>query len=130
MQSIWVQILVAGGVMGVLDFIWLSVVAKNFYRAELGSALLDKPNMLAAVLFYIIYIVGVVAFVIAPALDKGSWSHAVLFGALFGLVAYATYDLTNLATLKAFTPKLVAVDLIWGAALTATVAAVTYWVVS
>ncbi len=130
MNSIWGQLLVAGGVMGVLDFIWLSVVAKNFYRSELGSALLDKPNMVAAVLFYVIYIVGVVAFVIAPALDKGSLAHAALYGALFGFVAYATYDLTNLATLKVFTPKLVVVDLLWGAALTAVVASVTYWVVS
>jgi len=121
--------LAAGLTMGILDGLWLSVVAKKFYRSQIGSLLLDKPNMLAAVLFYIIYLVGVVVFVVNPALDKSSLSHAIKYGALFGLVAYATYDLTNLATLKGFTNKLVVVDLIWGAALTAAVAGISYLVV-
>ncbi|PID98802.1 hypothetical protein CSA80_05020 [Candidatus Saccharibacteria bacterium] len=120
------QLLVAGGVMGVLDFLWLGTVAKTFYRSQIGKLLLDKPNMTAAVLFYVIYVVGVVMFVISPALEKGSLGYAVTRGALFGFVAYATYDLTNLATMKGFTTKVVLVDLLWGAALTAIVAAVTY----
>ncbi|MCA9327312.1 DUF2177 family protein [Candidatus Saccharibacteria bacterium] len=125
-----VKLLVAGGVMGVLDFIWLGFVAKTYYRDHIGKLLLDKPNMIAAVAFYVIYIVGVVLFVVNPALDKQSASHAALYGALFGLVAYATYDLTNLATLKGFSEKVVAVDLVWGMLLTAAVATITYWVVS
>lgn len=130
MQSIWAQLLVAGGVMGVLDFIWLGTVAKTFYRDNIGKLLLDKPNMTAAVLFYTIYVIGVVKLVIEPAVQKGSLSHALMYGALFGFVAYATYDLTNLATLKGFTTKVVVVDMLWGTLLTATVAAVTYWIVA
>ncbi|QQS19909.1 DUF2177 family protein [Candidatus Saccharibacteria bacterium] len=126
MPNIFIQLLVASGVMGVLDYIWLGTVAKTFYRSQIGKLLLDKPNMTAAVLFYIIYVVGVVTFVISPALEKGSLTHALTRGALFGFVAYATYDLTNLATIKGFTTKVVVVDLLWGALLTATVAGVTY----
>ena len=126
MESIWMRLLVAGGVMGVLDWIWLGTVAKTFYRSQIGKLLLEKPNMTAAVLFYLIYVVGVVVFVISPALEKGSLSYALTRGALFGFVAYATYDLTNLATMKGFTTKVVVVDLAWGALLTATVAGVTF----
>ena len=120
------RFLIAGGVMGVLDALWLTTVANTFYKSQIGSLLLTKPNMVAAMLFYFIYLVGVVVFVINPAISKGSWVYALGMGALFGLVAYATYDLTNLATLKGFTNKLVVVDLIWGAFLTATVSVVTY----
>lgn len=130
MENIIVKLLVAGGVMGVLDFIWLGFVAKSYYREYIGKLLLDKPNMTAAVLFYIIYVVGVVLFVVTPALEKQSVTHAAVYGALFGLVAYATYDLTNLATLKGFPVKVVVVDLVWGMLLTAAVATITYWVVS
>jgi uncharacterized membrane protein len=80
----------------------------------------------AAILFYIIYVVGVVMFVLTPALDNASWQHALGFGAMFGLVAYATYDLTNLATIKGFTVKLVLVDLIWGMVLTGLVSLISY----
>ncbi len=124
-----VKVLVAGGIMGVIDLIWLSFVANKFYKSQIGSLLLEKPNMGAAALFYVIYVVGVVVFVLGPALEKNSWQHAAIYGALFGFVAYATYDLTNLATLKGFTTKLVVVDLIWGAVLTATVATLSYWVI-
>ncbi len=124
-----IKLLVAGGVMGVIDFFWLTVVANKFYKSQIGSLLLEKPNAIAAVLFYIIYVIGVVVFVLSPALEKNSWQHAALYGALFGLVAYATYDLTNLATLKGFTVKLVVVDLIWGALLTATVATISFWII-
>lgn len=126
MTEVLVRMLVAGGVMGVLDFIWLGTIAKTFYRSQIGRLLLDKPNMTAAVFFYVIYVVGVVTFVITPALEKGSLSYAIGRGALFGLVAYATYDLTNLATMKGFTSKVVLVDLAWGAFLTAVVAGVTF----
>lgn len=115
--------------MGLLDFIWLGYVAKKLYYSEMGALLLEKPNMSAALLFYVIYVVGVVVFVVNPALEKGSLAYAAGFGALFGLVAYATYDLTSLAVIKGFTPKIVVIDLLWGMILTATVASVTYFVV-
>lgn len=128
-MEIIVRFVIAGVVMGALDAFWLSVVANKFYKSQIGQLLLDKPNMVAAVAFYVVYLIGVVVFVLNPALEKGSWLHALGYGALFGLVAYATYDLTNLATLKDWPVKLVIIDLLWGMALTATVAAVTYGVV-
>lgn len=124
-----VRLMISGVVMGALDAVWLSVVANKFYKSQIGQLLLDKPNMVAAIAFYVIYLIGVVIFVVNPALEKESWLHALGYGALFGLVAYATYDLTNLATLKAWPVKLVIVDLLWGMALTATVAVATYGVV-
>lgn len=125
-----VRFVAVGTVMGVLDGLWLTVVANKFYKSQIGKLLLDKPNMTAALLFYAIYVVGVVLFVLTPALERGSVKYAILYGAAFGSVAYATYDLTNLATLKGWTTKLVVVDIVWGAVLTATVAAVAYWAVS
>ncbi|MGB4800920.1 MAG: DUF2177 family protein [Candidatus Saccharimonadales bacterium] len=130
MGDIVLRLLVAGGVMGVLDFIWLGAVARGFYRSQIGRLLLEKPNMTAALLFYCIYVAGIVIFVISPALEKGSFTFALTRGALFGFFAYATYDLTNLATLKGFTVKVVVVDLLWGAFLTAVVASVTYCILN
>ena len=128
-MSFLVQFLTVGVIMAVIDAVWLSVVANKFYKSQIGSLLLDKPNMGAAVAFYLIYVLGVVMFVLRPALEAGSWLHALLYGALFGFVAYATYDLTNLATLKGFTLKLVLVDLAWGAVLTAAVSVGAYFIV-
>lgn len=124
-----IKLLVAGGIMGVIDFIWLGTVAKTVYYGEMGKILLEKPNMAAAGLFYLIYTIGVVMFVINPALAKSSLAYAAGYGALFGLVAYATYDLTSLAVVKGFSAKIAAIDLVWGAALTAIVCAATFLVV-
>jgi uncharacterized membrane protein len=88
---------------------------------------LDKPQVLPAALFYLIYIVGVVLLVVNPALEKESWLHALGYGALLGLVAYATYDLTNLATVNGFSAKVVVIDLLWGMFITATVSLLTYF---
>ncbi len=128
-MEILIKLLAAGGIMGVLDAIWLKIGAKYVYRPEIGQLLLDKPNMGAAILFYVIYLVGVIVFVINPALEKDSWTHALVYGAFFGFVAYATYDLTNLATIKGFSVKVVAIDLLWGTLLTATVAVGSFWIV-
>ena len=128
-MELLVKLLAAGGIMGILDFIWLGFVAKKLYYGEMGKILLEKPNMFPALLFYVIYVVGVVVFVITPAVDKGSWLYALGYGALFGFVAYATYDLTNLATLKGFSPKIVVIDLLWGAVLTAIVSVGPYAIV-
>ncbi len=130
MGQFLIKLLVAGGIMGIIDAIWLSVVANKFYKSQLGPLLLEKPNMIAAVLFYVIYVIGIVVFAVMPAVAAGDWKVALGLGALLGLVAYATYDLTNLATLKGFPVKIVIVDLLWGTVLTATVAALTYWVVT
>jgi uncharacterized membrane protein len=118
--------LATGAVMGVLDYIWLGFIAKKIYYSEMGKILLEKPNMTAAFLFYVVYVIGVVVFVLNPALAKGSLAYAAGYGALFGFVAYATYDLTSLAVVKGFSTKIVIIDLLWGAALTATVSSVAY----
>ncbi len=125
-MELLIKLLAAGSIMGILDFLWLGFIAKKLYYGEMGKLLLDKPNMLPALLFYVIYVIGTIVFVVNPALDKGSLGHAAGYGALFGLVAYATYDLTSLAVIKNFSLKIVIIDIIWGMALTATVASLTY----
>ena len=87
-----------------------------------------KPdiNWFAAIIFYLLFIAGLVTFVISPAIEKHSWVHALLFGALFGLITYATYDLTNLATLNNWPVLVTIVDLIWGTVLSASISVITY----
>ena len=114
----------------VIDMIWLGLVAKNFYRNQIGFLMTPNINWVAAIIFYLLFIVGLIVFVIAPAIEKGSWTYAILFGALFGLITYATYDLTNLATLKDWPLLVTIVDLIWGAVLAASVSVVTYFIAS
>ncbi len=129
-MNILLQFVIAAVVMGVIDALWLGKIAKKLYYQEIGSLLLKKPNMPAAVAFYVIYVVGIVLFAVNPALEIASWHYALGYGALFGFIAYATYDLTNLATLKGWSRKIVIVDMAWGAVLTGTVAVVTYLVMS
>jgi len=129
-MSILARIVIACLVMGVLDYVWLGFIAKSLYANELGKLLLEKPNMIAAVAFYAIYVIGVVVFVISPALAGGSLWSAIGYGALFGFVAYATYDLTNLATVNGFTLKVAVIDMCWGVLITAVTSGVTYFVVS
>jgi uncharacterized membrane protein len=111
-----------------IDMFWLGVVSKNFYRDQIGSLLKTDVNWVAAIVFYLLFIVGLVVFVITPAVEKSSWVHAVMFGALFGLVCYATYDLTNLAVAKDWPLLITIVDMIWGAVLAASVSTVTYFI--
>lgn len=113
-----------------IDMVWLGLVAKNFYRDQIGNLMKPDVNWAAAIIFYLIFIVGLVVFVISPAVEKGSWMHAVLFGALFGLVCYATYDLTNLAVAKDWPLLVTIVDLAWGAVLASSVSVVTYFIAS
>ncbi|GBD48909.1 DUF2177 family protein [Methylopila sp. Yamaguchi] len=101
------------------DFLWLGYVASGFYRSQIGAMLAPEPNMVAAVGFYAIYVVGIVLFAVTPGLVAGSWTTALLWGALFGFFCYATYDFTNLATLKDWPATVTFVDLSWGTALTA-----------
>lgn len=111
-----------------LDLVWLGVVAKNLYRQQLGHLLSQDVNWPAAVLFYLVFIAGVVFFVVRPALESGDGMRALTHGALFGFVAYATYDLTNQATMRDWPPLVTVVDLAWGTVLTAAVAYLTWQV--
>ena len=119
--------LIATAVFFAIDIIWLSIIAKKFYRQELKDNLSEKVNWVAAILFYIIFILGLSFFVIEPAVTKLSIEYTIFAGAFFGLVCYATYDLTNLATFKNWSLKLTIVDLIWGSVLSAMVSAITYY---
>lgn len=112
----------------VLDALWLGVVARRFYAAQLGEMLREDPRWGAAGLFYLIYVLGVVVLAVLPALEVRSAGRAVALGGLLGLVAYAAYDLTNLATLKGFPVRMVVVDLAWGTVLTGAVAWAGYLV--
>ena len=109
-----------------IDMLWLGVVAKNFYRAQIGSLLKTDVNWWAAILFYLVFIAGIVFFVLAPALEKASWRHALFAGAAFGFITYATYDLTNLATMKDWPVLVTVVDLVWGTVLSASVSVISF----
>lgn len=111
-----------------IDMVWLGLVAKNFYRNQIGFLMKNEINWTAAMAFYLLFVVGLVLFVITPAIEKSSWLHALLFGALFGLITYATYDLSNLATLKDWPFLVTMVDLVWGATLAASVSTATYFI--
>src|SRR3569833_32483 len=113
-----------------LDALWLSQIALGMYRRELGALLLDKPNLAIAGIFYLLFVIGIVVLAILPALNGGGWGNALLMGAVLGLVAYGTYDITNLSTLKNWSLTVTIADLIWGTALTAVSATVGYLVVS
>lgn len=110
--------------------IWLGLIAKNFYAKHIGFLMKTDINWLAAIIFYLLFIVGLVLFVVAPALKADSWTYAVLYGALFGLITYATYDLTNLATIKDWPIIVTVIDLIWGTVLAASVSVISYLISS
>lgn len=105
-----------------IDLIWLGLVAKNFYQSQLGY-LLGPVNWTAAIIFYLLYIIGIVVFAIIPGLEAGSFNRALILGALFGFMAYATYELTNYALIKDWPFTVVWVDILWGTFLTGAVAA-------
>jgi len=114
----------------IIDGAWLTLIAKDFYAKHLGFLMSKTPNFAAAGIFYVIYIITLVVLIIAPALQKGSLSAAILTAALFGFCAYATYDLTNLATIKDWPLIVTVVDLIWGTFVTAAVSGITYLILS
>jgi uncharacterized membrane protein len=121
------QFLVVAAAFAVIDAIWLKTM-NPFYRGQIGELLADRPNLGYAVVFYVIYIAGIVFFALRPALAGGSWLSALGYGAALGAFAYATYDLTNAATLKTWPLQLIIVDILWGAALTA-LATLAGWLV-
>jgi uncharacterized membrane protein len=100
-----------------IDMFWLGLVARTFYRKHLGFLMAPNLNWLAAIIFYLLFIVGILVFVVLPGLESGSLRDTLLRAALFGLITYATYDLTNLATLKDWPIIITVVDMIWGTVL-------------
>ena len=110
----------------IIDLAWLGVVARGFYQTEMGHLMKAAVNWPAAVAFYLVFLVGLIVLVVWPAVEQQSLARAITLGALFGLVTYAAYDLTNLATLEGFPLKVAVVDMVWGTVLCATISAVTY----
>ena len=112
----------------IIDLLWLGVVAKGFYQKNLKYILSPNVNWTAAIIFYLMYIAGILIFAVVPGIAKDSLRHAALWGAMFGFFTYATYDLTNLALLKDWPLNIVIVDILWGAVLCTMVAAVSFYI--
>ena len=125
--AIWA---IAAVIMIAIDMVWLTWLGRGFYMQEIGGLLLDTPNLPAALAFYVLYSVGVVVIIIAPALETQSVMRALIYGVIFGLVAYGTYDLTNLAVMKGFTTKIALIDMAWGGLITGFTSAVTVKIAS
>jgi len=119
------QYLIAFVVFLLVDLVWLLVISKKLYKEKIGHLMAENVNLVAAGLFYLVFIAALVFFVISPAIDKKSVLYALGAGAFFGFVAYATYDLTNLATLRDWPVSLTVIDLLWGSFVTGTTCAVT-----
>ncbi|NBV77255.1 DUF2177 family protein [bacterium] len=111
-----------------IDMVWLGVVAKDFYRAQIGHLMTTQINWVAAIIFYLIFLMGLLYFAVYPAIQENSLVKAVMLGALFGFFTYATYDLTNYATLRDWPLLVTVVDMAWGTALGATVAGISFWI--
>ncbi len=123
------QFLIAGFVMAVIDAIWLSTMYKLIYKPAIGKLMLESPNLLVAGVFYLFYVFALVYLIINPAIIKAGFNQLLINSAIFGAICYATYDLTNLATIKGFSAKIAIIDIIWGAVLTTIVSAITYLII-
>lgn len=110
-----------------MDFVWLAKIATKFYFDRIGHLMMDKPNLGAAAVFYAVYVVGLLIFAVSPALRSGSLTTALIYGALFGFFTYATYDMTNYATLRNWPLEVVALDVAWGIIISAVSAASGYY---
>ena len=113
-----------------IDLAWLGLVARNMYNRYIGHLMSSQVNWVAAVVFYLAFIVGILVFAVYPSVDKDSLLRAILLGALFGFFTYSTYDLTNLATLKDWPLSITIIDIAWGMVLTGAVSAVGCFIVS
>ncbi|MBW9114831.1 DUF2177 family protein [Rhizobium cauense] len=109
-----------------LDFLWLTG-SSTFYRSRIGELLLDRPNFIAAAAFYLIYVTGVCFFAVMPAISSGRWTIALVSGALLGLIAFGTYDMTNMATIKGWSLEVSLVDMVWGVFITTASALAGYF---
>jgi uncharacterized membrane protein len=112
-----------------LDMVWLGVISKNYYKQKLGFVLSPDPNWVAAIVFYLFFIAGIIFFAINPGIKEASWQTALINGALLGALCYATYDLTNMATIAKWPVEIVIIDIIWGMVLTGSVSVITYFAV-
>jgi uncharacterized membrane protein len=110
-----------------VDLFWLGVIAKNLYAKYLGHLMAEQVNWVAALIFYALYIVGIILFAVDPGVRSDSLARAVVWGVLFGFFTYATYDLTNLATLKGWPVTIVFIDIAWGMILCGIVSAAGFW---
>ncbi len=117
------------GIFLVIDFIWLTVIAKSLYAQHLGYLMAPKANLVAALVFYLLFVVGLQFFVLNPALLNGNWVSVLLTGMFFGLVTYATYDLTNLATVRDWPILITAIDLVWGSFVSGATALLSYLII-
>jgi uncharacterized membrane protein len=111
-----------------VDIVWLGVISKKLYKEYLGHLMAPNVNWAAALVFYFLFIAGLVFFVIMPAIEKGDLMYAITVGAFFGLITYGTYDLTNLATLRDWPLNITIIDLVWGTFLNAATSGITYFV--
>ena len=122
----WIILWIAAAVLFLaIDMVWLLWLGRSIYVTEIGEILRQPPNMAAAGAFYILYVTGLMVMVIWPAFQAQSVQQALLQGAILGLIAYGTYDLTNLAVMKGFTTKIAIIDMVWGMVLTGAVSALT-----
>jgi uncharacterized membrane protein len=128
-KSVIFSYLITFMVFLIVDMLWLVVIAKGIYQKYLGGFITDNVNWTAAIIFYFIYVVGISIFAIYPSVNKGSVYHAIMLGALFGFFKYATYDLTNLATLKGWPLPIVFIDIIWGSVISAIVSFSGFYIV-
>tara|TARA_B110000196_G_C20940353_1_gene564302 strand:+ start:64 stop:468 length:405 start_codon:yes stop_codon:yes gene_type:complete len=120
MKVLFLSLFITSILFLIIDLIWLSFSVKYFYKPQLGSLLNEKPVMWAAVLFYLIYVVGLAIIILQPAIKQDSITQAFFTGIVFGIVAYGTYNFTNMATIRNWSPYVVLVDIIWGGFLTGT----------
>ncbi|MBP9851308.1 MAG: DUF2177 family protein [Candidatus Pacebacteria bacterium] len=128
MKNILISLVSALVSMLAIDAVWLSTMAKTFYSKHIGHLMAESPNLLPAGIFYLIYTFALSVLVVVPAIHNGSSTLRVfLLGALFGFTAYATYDLTNQATLKSWPTVVTVVDMAWGAALTGVTAVIAFY---
>lgn len=123
MLNFLIYFVIAFIVFIIIDIIWLGLVAKKLYAKHLGYIMAEKVNFLSAIIFYVVFIIGLVYFAV---MNVSVWWMALLNGALLGFIAYATYDLTNLATLKGWPLKITIIDLVWGTSLGAVVSVLTF----
>ncbi len=129
-SKLLISYLLTFAVFFIVDMAWLGFIAKDLYKKYLGNLLSEQVNWTAAIVFYLLFIVGIFIFAILPSVEKNSLSSAIILGALFGFFTYATYDLTNLATLKGWHMTLVVIDIAWGSVLTAIVSTAGFYIVN
>lgn len=130
MMKLLVTYITVTMVMVVIDLVWLGYIAKPLYFAGIGHLMAEKPNIMAAISFYALFPIGLMIFAIVPEAANVDWQRTAFLAALFGFFTYATYDLTNLATLKNFPLQLALIDMLWGSLVSAVAATAGKWVFS